>query len=81
MCKPVRHIGMGIDDPMFNAPFGFHSSQHSTNMLVEAIKTGSKINFDKYEEENRAVKQQCRTTKEKKFQEEVAEILSLLPQQ
>ena len=64
--KPVRHVGMGIDNPVFNATFPFHSSQHSTRMLVEAIKTGSKFDFDKYKKDNNAVQQQCRTTNEKK---------------
>ena len=33
-------------NPMFNAPFAFHSSQHSTRMMVESIRTGSKGGFD-----------------------------------
>ena len=74
---------MGIGNPVFNAPFSFHGSWGSKRMMVETIKTGSKVGFDKYKEENIAcaVKQQCRSTKEKKFQEEVAEIISLLSQQ
>ena len=50
-------------------------------MMVEGIKTGSRVDFDKYEEENNAVKQHCRTTKENTFQEKVAEKKSLVPQQ
>ena len=44
MCKPVRHVGMGIKDPVFSAPIAFERSQLSTKMLTEAIKTGLVIN-------------------------------------
>ena len=40
MCKPVRHVGMGIDDPVCNAPIAFKRSEQSTLLLTKAIKTG-----------------------------------------
>ena len=44
MCKPVRHVGMGIDDPVFNAPIAFKTSEQSTLLLTKAIKTGQGVN-------------------------------------
>ena len=45
MCKPVRHVGMGIDDPVFNAPIAFKRSEQSTLLLTKAIKTGQGVNL------------------------------------
>ena len=53
MCTPIRHVGLGIDDPVFNAPLAFHSSQLSTSMLTEAIKSGSNVDLDNYEAESK----------------------------
>jgi len=48
MCKPVRHVGMGIDDPVFNAPIAFKTSEQSTLLLTKAIKTGQGVNLTDY---------------------------------
>ena len=50
MCKPVRHLGIGIVDPVLEAPLAYYSSQESTKMLTEAIRTGIVIDCDKYEQ-------------------------------
>ena len=48
MCKPVRHVGMGIDDPVFNAPIAFKTSEQLTLLLTKAIKTGQGVNLTDY---------------------------------
>ena len=80
MCTPIRHVGLGIDDPVFNAPLAFHSSQLSTSMLTEAIKSGSKVDLDTYEVQSKARKQQSRASKNIKLQELIDEILQFLPE-
>ena len=40
MCNPVRHLGIGIVDPVFEAPWAFDNSPECTQMLTEAIRTG-----------------------------------------
>ena len=49
MCKPVRHLGIGIVDPVFEAPLAFDNSQECTKMLTDAIRTGIVIDCDAYE--------------------------------
>ena len=60
MCKPVRHLGIGIVDPVFEAPLAFDSSQECTKMLTEAIRTGKVIDCAEYEQESNDKKQQAR---------------------
>jgi len=42
ICKPVRHVGMGIDEPVFNAPIAFKRSEQSTLLLTKAITNRSR---------------------------------------
>jgi len=64
MCKPVRHVGMRIDNPVFNAPIAFERSQLSTKLLTEAIKTGQSINLTEYENDIIAKKDQAQVLKD-----------------
>ena len=75
MCKPVRHLGIGIVDPVFEAPLAFDNSQECTKMLTDAIRTGIVIDCDAYEHESNVKKQQARLLKNVKQQEAVVEIL------
>jgi len=81
MCKPVRHLGIGIVDPVFEAPLAFDNSQECTKMLTDAIRTGIVIDCDAYEHESNVKKQQARLLKNVKQQEAVVEILQELPEQ
>ena len=79
MCKPVRHIGMGIDDPVFNAPIAFERSQQSTLLLTKAIKTGQGVNLTDYELEIHVNKNQARISKDTQTRQEIQEILQNSP--
>ena len=79
MCKPVRHVGMGIEDPVFNAPIAFERSQLSTKMLTEAIKMGQSINLTEYENDIIAKKNQAQVLKDTQTLQEVQDILQRFP--
>ena len=68
MCKPVRYVGMGIDDPIFDAPLAFETSRESTKMMIEAITSGDTIDMDAYEQENSNKKVQAKKNKNSKTQ-------------
>ena len=53
MCKPIRQVGMGIDDPVLHAPIAFEISQQSTPVLTKAIKTGQGGNLTDYKSSSR----------------------------
>ena len=80
MCKPVRHLGIGIVDPVFEAPLAFDSSQECTKLLTEAIRTGISIDFDEHDQESSDKKHQTRLIKNVKQQEAFEEILKELPE-
>ena len=63
MCKPVRHVGMGIDHPVFNAPIAFKTSEQWTFLLRKAIKTGQGVNLTDYESDIHNNKNQARISK------------------
>jgi len=79
MCKPVRHVGMGIDDPVFNAPIAFKTSEQSTLLLTKAIKTDQGVNLTDYESDIHNNKNQARISKDTLCQNEIQEILQRLP--
>ena len=79
MWKPVRHIGMGIDDPVFNAPIAFERSQQSTLLLTKAIKTGQGVNLTDYELDIHINKNQARILKDTQTRQEIQEILQRFP--
>ena len=79
MCKPVRHVGMGIDDPVLNAPIAFKTSEQSTLLLTKAIKTGQGVNLTDYESDIHNNKNQARISKDTLCQNEIQEILQRLP--
>ena len=79
MCKPVRHVGMGIDDPVFNAPIAFERSQQSTLLLTKAIKTGQVVNLTDYELDIHVNKNQAIISKDTQTRQEIQETLQRLP--
>ena len=83
MRKPARYLGIGIVDPVFEAPLAFDNSQECTKMLTDAIRTGIVIVCDAYEHESNinVKKQQARFLKNVKQQEAVVEILQEFPEQ
>ena len=77
MCKPVKHVGMGIDDPVFNAPTAFERSQQSTLLLTKAIKTG--VNLTNYKSDIHVNKNQARISKDTQTCQEIQETPQRLP--
>ena len=75
MCKPLRHLDIGIVDPVCEALLALDNSQECTKMLTDAIRTGIVIDCDAYEHESNVKKQQARLLKNVKQQEAVVEIL------
>ena len=49
MSKPVRHIGLGIEDPVFNASLAYSISFQSTKMLTDAIRNNDTVDLEMYE--------------------------------
>ena len=74
MCKPVRHVGMGIDYPVFNAQIPFKRSEQSTLLLTKAIKTDQEVNLTDYKSDIHINKNQAKFSKDTQCLKEIQEI-------
>ena len=79
MSKPVRHIGLGIKDPVFNASLAYSTSFHSTKMLTDAIRNNDTVDLEMYENDMKQKKHQSRLEKEEKIVQHIQNILLNLP--
>ena len=46
MCRPASMCGLGINDPIKNATYQFQVSKHATQILSNAIISGSELNLN-----------------------------------
>ena len=55
-CRPSRHGGLGVSDPIRNATSNFNSSREATKILSSALKSGESLDLNDHDGAIRSVK-------------------------